>query len=585
MDAFRKLLPFLHPYRRRLVLAFLGVALLTLVQATPPMVLRYLINEIVQPGIRGDESAWALLLPVVALYASLPIIVGLTRFLSFQALMLASRRFVADIRLAAYDRILNQTMRYHGEMSAGMLVSRVMSDLNMLQRLLTGDTVRIVIDSIAFTFAVGMIFFISWKLGLVFLVVVTLYLVSYRIFSQRIQTATHLYRSAYDRIAGRLQETVEGVRQVRLYNREEWENETFLDRTSHSLDKLWEGRMSSVGLSVSCQAIAGYGSTIIFGLGGYFVLTGSLELGGLIAADRYVWMAIHPVITLTMIAGQMSETFVSVRRVQEILDAPVEVTSPPGAPRLPRGPGEVDFSNVHFAYEKGNPLYEGLDLYVAPGTTVALVGHTGCGKTTLTQLLMRHWDIQQGHIRIDGRDIREVDLRSLRAQFGVVLQDPVVFEGTVAENIAYSEPHASRDRIEEAAAAAELGNTIARLPDGLDTMMGTEGVRLSMGEKQRLSIARATLKDPMILIMDEATSALDSESEILIQKALSRVLAGRTSFVIAHRLSTITGADLIVVMDDGEILEQGTHEELLAKPGGTYQKFYEALRTGEEGEL
>jgi len=581
VDVLRKLLPYMRPYRRRLLLAFVGIVVLTLLSALPPMVLRHLVDQVVTPGIRGDANVWVWLLPCVLLYVSLPIVVGVIRLGSFQLLTLASRRFLADVRLAVYERILTLPMRFHGNMAAGMLVSRLMSDLNMLQQLLTGETVRLVVDAIIFFFSMSMIFMISWTLGCVFLGILCVYVIAYHVFSRRIRTATQLYRASYDRIAGRLQETVEGVRQVRIYNREEWENEIFLDRTAQSLVRAWESRMSSVSLSVTCHATAGFGSTIIYGLAAYFVLSRSLELGDLLAVDRYVWMAITPVITLTTIAGQMSETFVSIRRVQEILDAPMEIDSAPGAPRLLSGPGAVEFENVHFGYDADAPLYRGLNLRIEPGMSVALVGHTGCGKTTLTQLLMRHWDVQQGAIRIDGHDIRRVDLRSLRRIFGVVLQDPVVFEGTVAENIAYGDPHATRARIEEAARAAEIYETIRDLPQGFDTMLGSQGVKFSMGEKQRLSIARAILKDPVILIMDEATSSLDSESEILIQRALARVLHGRTSFVIAHRLSTITGADRIVVMDRGCILETGTHAELMAMPNGHYQRLYEALRLGQ----
>jgi ATP-binding cassette subfamily B protein len=256
-----------------------------------------------------------------------------------------------------------------------------------------------------------------------------------------------------------------------------------------------------------------------------------------------------------------------------------EISSAPDAPEFVPREGRVEFKDVTFSYAPDVPLYRGLSLSVEPGMTVALVGQTGCGKTTFTSLLMRYWDIQDGAILIDGQNIKEVQLESLRRQFGVVLQAPVIFDGTVRENIAYGLPSStSDDRIIEAAKAAEIYSSIMRLPEGLDTMVGTEGVKLSVGEKQRLSIARAIIKDPLILIMDEATSSLDSESEALIQKALDTVLKGRTSFVVAHRLSTITNADMIVVMDKGAIIEKGRHDELMEIDGGHYRKLYEELR-------
>lgn len=583
MNALRKLLPFLRPYRRRLVLALGGIVLLTWLSALPPLVLQHLIDEIATPGAQGRAEVWEWLLPVVAIYAFLPVIVAGLRFVSFQVLMLASQRFVGDLRLALYRKILNASLRYHGEASGGMLVSRLMDDVNMLQTMLTGETVRMVVDSVIFIFSLVMVYCFAWQLGVGLTVIIILYVGVYRYFAERIRSATQAYRSVNDRIAGRLQETVAGVRQVRIYNREDWETELFLDRTTESLDKHLASSMSSVGLSTACQGIAGYGSTLIYSISGYYVLCGAMDLGDLLAVDRYVWMAISPAIRLTSMAAQMSETFVSVRRVQEVLEKADEVESPPRAPRLPRGRGAVAFRDVEFGYAPGQPLYQGLTLEVPAGATVALVGHTGCGKTTLTSLLMRYWDVQGGAIEIDGIDIRTVGLKSLRDIFGVVLQSPVIFDGTLAENIAYGDPGADRERILNAARTAEIHELVSHLPEGLDTVIGTHGIKLSVGEKQRLSIARAILKDPVILVMDEATSSLDSHSEALIQKALGRVLTGRTSFVVAHRLSTITGADQIVVMDAGAIVEQGTHEELLAMPGGTYQKLYEELQGAARG--
>lgn len=574
MDALRKLYPYLRPYRRSYLFAMLGITVLTFLTTVPPLILRHLIDNVVTPG------RWEMLLPWVAAFAFTPVLVAAIRFVSITILMSASQRFLADLRVAMYERILNLQMRFHTKYAGGMLVSRLISDINMLQQLLTGETVRLLVDGIIFLVAAVAIFYLNTTLGLIFLGMIALYILAARYFTRRIRSATQAYRFIHDRIAGRLQETVEGVRQVRIYNREDWENELFADRTLDSLDHNHSGRKSAVNLSISLSAIAGYGSTLIYCLAAYYIIYGKMQMGILLAINMFVWMAIQPAMRLANMSGQLAESFVSVRRIVEVLDEPYSFDHNENGPRIPCGEGRVEFRDVHFSYEPSSPLYRGLNLTVEPGQTVALVGHTGCGKTTLTQLLMRYWEVDDGEILIDGTDIRTVQLHSLRKLFGVVLQDPVVFEGTIAENIAYGVPNATREEIEDAARTAELYETIVGYENGFDTMLGSEGVRLSMGQKQRLSIARAILRDPVILIMDEATSSLDSESEALIQKALARVLEGRTSFVVAHRLSTITSADLIVVMDAGAIVEQGTHDELMARDGGLYQRYYEELRHG-----
>ena len=569
MNALKRLLPFLWPHRWRLVSAVLFMALVALLGVVQPLILKYLYDDVI--GARED----LLLLMVVGAAVTAPVVAALIRFVTVRVIMLIGRRLLTDVRLDMYRRVLNAGMRYHSGLSSGAIVGRIMDDVNMLRRLLTAQTVRLVVDAVVFCFSLAAAFSISPRLAGVMCGTLVLYVLAYRYFAGRIARSTRLYRSIYDEIGGRLQETVSGVRLVRTYNREEEENEIFLDRTARSLDRALATGTSSIGLSITCRAIAGYGSTIIMGLGAYYILKGELTFGGLQAIDQYVWMAIHPVINLTIMAGQLNETFVSVGRVAEVLEEDPDVSSPPDAPFMRRGGGGgVEFRDVHFAYSREQPLYRGLSLKVEPGSTVALVGQTGCGKSTLVSLLMRLWDVRSGAILIDGVDVRTVDLGSLRRLFGVVLQDPLLFDGTIAENIAYGRPDATRAEIEDAARAAEVHETVADLPDGFDTVLGSKGVKLSVGEKQRISIARAILTDPEILIMDEATSALDSESERLIQKSLARVLEGRTSFIVAHRLSTVTRADMIVVMDHGEVIETGTHAELMATEDSLYRRQY-----------
>lgn len=571
MKAVAKILPYLKPYRRSLALALAGTLVFTLLSLLPPLVMRYLMDHVIRP------HAWNLLFAAVLAVILVPVTSVFVQFLNTQLLMQTSRRFIADMRLNVYHKLLALSMRFHTEQSSGAMVGRMMDDINMLQRLISHQTVQTLFDLVVFISSLSVAFHISWKLGLILVAILFLYVIAYRHFSARIREATQSYRSLYDLIAGRLQETISGVRQVRIYNREEYETEMLLERMSQSIEKAISSRMSSVGLNTACSAISGYGSCLVASMGAYFVLRGEMTYGDLLAMNSFLWMAMSPAVRLTSLAAQLEETFVSVGRILQVLDEPVDIKSPKNAPNLKCGAGHVEFRNIDFSYVPERPLYQKLTLVVQPGTSVALVGHTGCGKTTLTSLLMRHWDVNSGSILIDGIDIRTVNLRSLRNSFGVVLQKAAIFDATFAENIAYGHPRAARAEIEQAAMAAEIYDLALRLPNGFDTQIGTQGVKLSVGEKQRLSIARAILKDPRILIMDEATSALDSESELLIQKSLEKILKGRTSFIIAHRLSTIEKADVIIVMDEGRIIESGRHGELLANPQGRYRRLYEEL--------
>ena len=389
-----------------------------------------------------------------------------------------------------------------------------------------------------------------------------------------------LWRRKMDQVSVGLQERLSGVQLVKSYGRERREHRAFAEDTHQSLDAAMQTATNRAGYMAGSWGVSGLRNTVIFCLGCYYVIEGEMTYGAVMAFFSYSSRMFQPVLNLTQIAMRLQAVMVSVDRVLEILDFPIEIKDKEDAVELPPIKGHIKFEDVHFEYKEDEPVLKGINLEVQPGQMVALVGHTGCGKTTLTSLLMRFYDVKEGRITIDGHDLRDVKLRTLRTQIGQVLQDSVMFDGTIRENLLYGRADATDAELIEAARIAEIHEFIMRTPEGYDSMLGKDGIKLSVGEKQRLAIARAVLTNPSVLILDEATSSLDSLSEALIQKAMTRVLKERTSFAIAHRLSTIVNADIIVMMDHGEIIEQGTHSELLQIPDGKYRQLYEQQAAG-----
>jgi subfamily B ATP-binding cassette protein MsbA len=453
-----------------------------------------------------------------------------------------------------------------------------MTDIGMVQNLLTGETLGMLASVIALIFSLVMAFFLNWKLSPILLGMILLYVLNYRLCSLRIRRANLELRDIMDQVTGRLQERIAGVRLVKTYCRERDETGHFLASTNRALEQSFRGDMLTVYMNIGARLISGIGATCIFGGACWYVLRHQMGYGDVTALMTYVWQAINPAVSLTMLAGTITQALVSLDRVIEIFQWQPEVTERPDAVELDTAHGDITLDNVFFSYKEDKPLFQGFTYHIAAGKMTALVGHTGCGKTTITSLIMRLWDVQDGRVTLDGHDVRDLTLRSLRKHIGVVPQEPVVFEGTAFDNIAYALPDATPAQVEEAARAAQIHDFISALPDGYHTWFGKEGAKLSVGEKQRIAIARAMLRKPAVLILDEATSSLDSESEAALQEALHVVLHGRTSVVVAHRLSTIVQADQIVAMDNGRIIEVGTHDALMRVDGGYYRKLYEELK-------
>jgi len=566
---FRKVLGFVRPYRRRLASALTLTVLLTAIGMVPPILVKYIVDSVI------IEGRWDLLEVLLALSLFAPLLVAGLRLANAFTISYVSSKLIMDIRLEMYAHVLSMSTRFHDNLGTGKLMSRIMGDVATVRSMVTNRLLTVVTDFVAFWVAIGFCISLNWKLGLLLVVLIPLYIINYRMFIGGLRTSWRAWRGKMDEVSMGLQERLSGVQLVKSYGKERRENRAFAVDTRESMDHAMRTVVFRANQETGNWAVSGLRNTLVFCLGCYFVIEGEMTYGAVMAFQAYSMRVFQPVLNMTNLAQAYEQMMVSVERIYEVLDTPPEVADAPDAVDPGRFKGEVAFRNVGFEYVEGEPVLKDISLQVDPGIIVALVGHTGCGKTTLTSTLMRYFDVQKGSVSIDGVDIRKLKLKAMRTQIGQVLQDSVIFNSTIRDNIRYGRRNVTDREIVEAARVAEIHEFILRTSDGYDTLIGDEGVKLSVGEKQRLAIARAILTDPSIIILDEATSSLDSLSEALIQKAMANVLKGRTAFVIAHRLSTIVNADLIVVMDAGEIIEKGTHEDLLKREGGHYRALYE----------
>lgn len=561
MQGIKTFFAFIKPYRATLLLATLGMGVFTLLKSGEPLLFRFLVDRVLV------QQRWELVAPLLTLQLVMLVAAAALRFVNVRTLLVVSRKCIGDIRIALFDKIIALDRAFVTRCRAGTLSGHLMDDVNRLQRLINNNTLQVVVDVIVFVAAQVVALSISFQLWLVVAAMLLSYTVLFRIFGARITRNTRLARKQYDALTGRLQETLTHAEHVRHNHAQNREELSFLATLKQTLVHEFRSGMFTVSLDSSCTTIAALGSTAVLCCGAFMVLQNRLTVGSLLAFNSYVWMSIHPVLRLTALVGQLQATRVSLERVMQLLNRPATIDEQRSGKRMPRPRGRVCFEKVSFRYEPQLPLFDKLDFCVEPGMMVALVGPTGCGKTTLTSLLMRYYAVEQGRICIDSHNIADVNVRSLRRNFGVVNQSPLLFEQSIAENIAYGAAHATLAQIRSAASIAQINSFIHTLADGYESIVGSRGVRLSLGQQQRLCIARALVSDPPLLIFDEATAALDSESEAAIQKALATLQGSRTMFVIAHRLSTIVDADMILVLDKGHLIEQGTHRELLESSG------------------
>ena len=563
----RALVELARPYRARTLLALVTLVAFTGVALLPP----YLAGLAIDRGI-NDRDLHALTIIVAAfLLAGVAAFVlsGLQTYFTGWV----GERGLADLRVRLFGHLQQLSLGYYERNRTGATVSRITNDVEALDQLVTDGVSSLVQNTLLLLGTAVVLVILDWRLALATLVVLPLMAAATAWFRIRSNRAYRRVRERLGLVTATLAEDISGMRVVQSFTREPTSQTTFRGVNDRYRSANYETVVLNGMYFPAVDILSSLATAIVLGFGGWLVIDGNLSVGTLFTFTLYLANFFDPVQQLSQLYNTFLSATAALDRILSVLDEEPEVVDRAGAHELPTIEGRVAFEHVHFGYGNLPEVLHDFDLEVAPGTTVALVGHTGAGKSTIAKLLARFYDPRSGRITIDAQDIRDVTQASLRSQLGIVPQEGFLFAGTVAENIAFGQSDASREQIEAAAAAVGADAFIAELPDGYDTQLGERGFRLSLGQRQLVAFARALLADPRILILDEATSSVDIGTERRIERGLRRLLTGRTAFVIAHRLSTIQGADLIVVLDHGRIVEQGTHAELIAA-GGLYTSLY-----------
>ncbi len=559
----RRLIGEMAPYRARILIGFVFIVIGAVAQALGPLLIGRAIDKAILAGDRANLT-W-IMLALLATYA----IGALASRGQVWQVGAIGQSVLAGLRVRLFDRLQRLPLGFFDRRPVGDLISRVMNDVDTLNQLLSQGLTQLLGALFSLIGILIAMLALNLPLALVSFLMIPAMLLTTTFFARRARKAFRTTRETVGDVTAELQEEITGVREAQAFNRTEENIARFRKRNAANRTANVQAVAITAAFSPTIDVLSTLATALVIGFGAYLVFQGDLTVGVLAAFLIYVQQFFRPIQLASQVYTQLQSALAGGERIYAILDEEPEPADPPGTPALGLVAGEIEFANVSFAYTPGQPVLHHVSFQIAPGQTVALVGQTGAGKTTIANLIPRFYDVTAGVIAVDGQDIRAVTRASLRRQIAIVLQESFLFSGTIADNIAYGNLDATREQIEAAAQAVDAHGFIMALPDGYDTILGASGGTLSQGQRQLLAFARAILVDPRILILDEATSNIDTRTEATIQRALGTLLAGRTSIVIAHRLSTIRNADLILVIEDGEIIERGTHDELI-RIGGRY---------------
>lgn len=561
MNLYFRALKYIKPYWKR----GLAAGICTIIAAGGTAYLPFVIKDMVDQVLSEKNTTmlnWIVLSIIVVF-----VIRGIAYYGQSYLMNYVGQRVIIDIRKAVFEKLQRLSMSFYDKHKTGTIMSYVTNDVSALQSAMVDNVVEMITETVILVASIVMMIYLDWKLFLVTFATFPVVLFFIDNFGKRIRKSGSRIQEAAADITSVLQEVASSPRVIKSFVREGYEVDRFDKENMNNFRANMKYAQLSSTLTPTIEFVAAVGVSIILWYGGNSVINGSITAGSLVAFLTYAVNISNPIKRLSRVIGNIQKALAAAQRVFDVLDLPEDIKNGPDAKALPKVKGDVRFNDVSFAYNENEEVLSHVSFEVKPGEMVAFVGPSGAGKSTVASLLPRFYDAINGSITIDGQDIRKVTLDSLREQVGIVPQETVLFNGSVYDNILYGRLDATREEVEAAAKAANAHDFIMQLPDGYETMLGDRGMNISGGQRQRISIARAILKNPQILILDEATSALDTESERVVQEALDRLMVGRTSFVIAHRLSTIKNADKIMVLEKGQLIEQGNHDELMAMDG------------------